>query len=518
MQCMQVIDMNKDEKAAKPKSGANSNAFILIAAAAVLFVAGVIYFSNAAPGQPPAPNGGGPAVNPLDSDAAKLLLGYYSKGANLTTYRLNYTENTNGVKTGYFVASDGKSVQVRISDEVSDISGYFNATTIMNSSQADIVCLKYGGKERCASVGNESDAKDIANGLKTRYPAKSAYLAQLEQMRKHVEIGAVKLSQKVVDEKVNGFDTSKISYTLDYSNLTVQQLRTIGISPNDPSLNMFTEQEWEYWIDKKTGLVVKSHASYRQNGAQKYMDVDYFEADISPREVGLPQSLATVEDFLMFYAASAEDFTTKQRCEVMASDARDQCFKNLAIDRGDVSLCSSVKSQDEHDKCVLIIAQQTQNSLLCEGLPKLADECYIAVVSETGNGELCKKLANQSLMGACSEAVAAGKKKQDELSAEREMAASMSNCGSDSNCWAVGQHKEFCVPKNSTSPKSVQNDPFVSCFAGVPCSCNSGYCGFAKNETYYKCINSVEEELLKGFINSLVANSTNNSTGNSSPK
>jgi len=65
--------------------------------------------------------------------------------------------------------------------------------------------------------------------------------------------------------------------------------------------------------------------------------------------------------------------------------------------------------------------------------------------------------------------------------------------------------------RNTTKEFANEASPLNACFKDLPCACNEGYCGFRKNNTFYKCISEVEGLELEKYINSLVNQS--NSTG-----
>ena len=156
------------------------------------------------------------------------------------------------------------------------------------------------------------------------------------------------------------------------------------------------------------------------------------------------------------------------------------------------------------------MAQETHNSVICSKLATLADDCYIAVASETGDFDLCKSVKNASLSSSCTAAATAGQKKNEEAAARAAAAAANRNCASDSDCKLFGNAGQYCAPKNATVQFANGTDPLYACLKGVPCGCSGGYCGFAKNETYYSCVNAVEDEALRNYIGSLIPD---NATG-----
>jgi len=466
---------------------------VIVAALAVIgYYAG--FFGGVAPPAQPNP------TLPLATPEARLLLASFDNGAALTDYSLKYSANDNGVESSYSIIKNGNKSWVSVQGTFGKMYGLFG-----KDNTTDLVCLEYGGDVKCALTGNRSDMADIASGLKILRPNPLAYLNQKDDTRKLIAAGAIKLDSGMASEKVGGFDTKKITYTLDYSNLTVQQMVSLGVSPNDENLLAVTDQRITFWIDAATGLMVKSHASYNNRGTLGFYDTEYTEA--TPNSAPIPEvqnSIVATEAFVDFYTASTSDYSERAACFAKKGSEQDTCLKSIARERGDWETCKLIKTPSEYESCSIIVAQETKNDVICGKLSLLADDCYIAIAGETGNFELCKSVKNASLSSSCIEAATAGQKKKE---AAAELAAKVyaaRNCAADKDCKFSGNANQYCVPKNSTAVFANETSPLYACLKGVPCSCIEGYCGFAKNETYYSCLSKLEDDMLRAYINSLI--------------
>ncbi|MFA5930006.1 MAG: hypothetical protein WC861_03940 [Candidatus Micrarchaeia archaeon] len=494
---------NTAKKGADPKILAFAAVVIVAALAAIGFYGG--FFGGAAP--PAQPN---PAL-PLATPEARLLLASFDSGAALSDYFLNYTVNDNGVKSEYTLVKNGSDSFVGVRGSFGKMYGFFGKDNL-----SDTICLEYGGEAECAVGGNNSDMADIAAGLKILRPNPRAYLSQKDDTRKHIATGAIRLDSGMVEEKVGNFDTQKISYTLDYSNLTVQQMISLGKSPNDESLLSITDQRVTFWIDRQTGLMVKSHASYSNRGTPGFYDTEYSGAAPASRPFPEKQArMATALAFIDFYSKSTKDYADRAACFAKSGAEQDTCLKSIAADRGDWETCKLIKTPNEFESCSIIVAQGTLNSTICGTLPMLADDCYIAVAGENGDFGLCKSVKNASLSSNCIAAATAGQKKVEAASALAAKAYAARNCVEDKDCKTFGNANQYCAPRNSTASFANSTHPAYSCLSGVPCGCLEGYCGFAKNETYYSCINGVEDQAFQEYLKSLIpGNSTANDTIN----
>lgn len=492
------------DKQQKKEIGTGNQAMLIaVAAAIIVLAAAYVHFGQAAtplPGEKP-----GSSASQIDSASAKLLLASFDKGAALGGYRFDYTTNENGASSQYELAMDGNSSWVKETADFGSREGFFG-----KDNESDVLCLSYGGSRLCAVAGNDSDLQGVASDLKTMLPNKEVFLKQKERLRKHIASGAIVFSGEPVAEKVGAFGTKKVSYTLNYRNLTVQQLIAIGVSPNDPTLTSITDQEVAYWIDDESGLVVKSSATWRENLIPNTYRTEYASVETGNVEVPSPAGgVIEAGAFLKFYANAVQDYQAKLVCMASPQPERDSCFKSVAAERNDWEICKKISSEQEYESCTIIVAYNTNNHVLCEKLSLLGDDCYISVASKTGNFELCKNLKNTSLSSSCADAAAAGKKAVEAQDAIDRKRFEASNCKVDSDCRIAGNAGQYCVPSNNTGPFANESSAAFACLRGVPCGCMDGFCGFAKDDPYYACVSRVENKAIEEYINALTSNSTN---------
>ncbi|MFA6907972.1 MAG: hypothetical protein WC263_04035 [Candidatus Micrarchaeia archaeon] len=496
--------MANDAKDAKKGTDPKIIVFAAVVIVAALAAAGYYMgFFNGAPSAPAEPA----STAPLATPEARLLLASFDKGAGLADYSLRYIANDNGAQNNYTIIRNGSLSYVGVQGAFGKMYGFFG-----KDNSTDMVCLEYKKEAKCALSGNQSDMADIASSLKILRPTPLAYLNQKDDTRKLIAAGAIRLDSGMAGEKVGGFDTQKISYALDYSNLTVQQMVSLGMSPNDRSLLSVTDQRVTFWIDSKTGLMVKSHASYVNLGTPGYYDTEYAEAaSFAAPMPEKPSTIVATEAFVDFYSKSTMDYSERAACFAKAGAEQDTCLKSIAANAGDWETCKLIKTELAYESCSVIVAQGTKNSVICGLLPTLADDCYISVAGETGNFELCKSVKNTSLSSSCIAAATSGQKNKEAADAAAAKAYAGRNCADGQDCKVFGNSGQYCAPKNSTAQFAADTSPIYACLKGTPCGCLQGYCGFAKNETYYSCMNNIEDENLRAYINSFIP-------GNSSVK
>ena len=480
------------------------------AMAAVVFAlvaVGAYYlFFLAVPPQPP------PVQQPANDSGtpmAKLLLSAFESGARLETYTFNVSVTDNGETRIYGMSSNGTDGWVRE-------TGSFGSREVLfgRDNGTDAACLTYGAETRCAYAGNDPDMAAIISDMKLFLPNKQTYLDQRAQLQTLIGVGAIRFLGGVENEQVGSFDTQKIIYGLDYRNLTVQTLISIGVPPNDPSIYSITGQQVTYWIDRASGLVVKSRATYKDNLAPKSYETEYSRVQVGQADIPKkPETSISPKTFVFFYTDAIKNYQQKLTCLSLAPQEQESCLKSMAVEGLDWEICKMITNKSGYESCTMMIAERTNNHVLCEKLEMYPDDCYIAVASQTGNFELCKKLKDPTLAVNCTQAASAGKALAEQKDAEIRKQLEGSNCKVAGDCKTSGNAKQFCVPGSSAGPFSNESSPLFACLQGVPCGCADGYCSFEKNDSYYACISKMETDLIGEYIDSLVA--ANNSTNNS---
>lgn len=485
-----------DVKAAEKKGGfdmklvAGALAIVVIAVAIYAFYGAGKWGSNPVPEQN--------ASYGLNSTEARLFLASFDKAAAIKDYNVTFAQMRNGLPYSISEARKGDRLWIRLEDVFAPREGFFTGEN--NSNQTDVVCLTYMNATRCAKVLNNGTVKVAADLKSVKLGDRETNLAQGEGMRRLIEVGAVRITGSMADEKVGPFNAKRISYTFDLQHLSVKELVDLGLSPTDQGV--LVTAKVTYWIDPATGLMVKSDSTQMLNGsAVGAYSTEYSALSLEPNEIpAAPADTVDSSSFVRFYADSQDDFLSKETCKAQPTQAdTDACYKSIGIQKNDWELCRRISNRAAYVGCTLIVAQNTRNTALCEQLGANADDCYIAIAGENGNSELCKRLVNASLLEKCALAAAQGKQKTEAAEQRARELASKQNCAADGDCAVFAG--AACAPKNTTDVFSSAGNPYLSCFQNVSCGCNGGFCAFKKNETYYQCVSAADETILRDFIN-----------------
>jgi len=507
-----------DEKKTKPKE---NNLQLAVAAIVVLLVlAGAGYYLGyfgKTPGATPLP---APTMSDGSVHASKLLLSSMETESRLGDVHMKYADNEGQSAITYDIRKNSTDSWILETGDYGSLAGY-----IGQDNKSDVVCLTYMNRTKCAKTNDDANLLEVAARLKTRLPDPTTSLNNLDFSKKLIGVGALVFGNMVENATVNGFETEKIMYTLDYRNLTVNQLNAIGASPNDPSIYSISDWMVQNWIDKKSGILVKSSTTYVKGGILYSFAREFFELSSVADVPEKPSTIVSTTSFAQFYMDSEANYNERRICLASPESERGACLKNLAVSAGDPGTCGLIADAQERGLCMLIVAQTTKNAELCKQSGVFVDECYIAVVSETGDVELCKKLQNQSLLQNCYEAKFSGERIAAQLKEAADIVAAGRNCQNDSGCYVAGNSGQYCAPVTNMGPfANTSESEYISCLKGVQCGCVEEYCAFKKDESdnYTKCISAVETKLTEDFIKKIAAeaeaaraaaNNTNNSVG-----
>ena len=505
------------EKKEGQGKGYDQKTIAIASAIIIVLLAGAAYYAGAftpstPPVQPAPPSKNGPDMNAPD---VQLFLSYMRNEAALSQEYVNYTDSNDGAVLNYEIAANQTDGWVKETGGYGSFEGYFGAD---NSSY--VICLNYENKLECTKTGADATLLGIASRLKSRLPDSSTSLANLQFSQKLIAAGAMKFPGTVENGSVNGFDTRKVSYTLDYSNLTVQTLQSLGIQPNDPSLFSITGWSVTNWIDSKTGQLVRSSNTYTQSGVQHAFGrnvVAIQTGGVTPPSA--PATLVGSAEFAQFYQNAESEYSQMQDCFTNNESDVSSCLKGIASENGDFRICRLITDDTQRWQCMLVVAQTTADASLCPLSGALADDCYISVVSQTGNASLCAAIQNASLLQTCYKAKLAGDQIAAGKQAEVERLIAGENCAVDKDCGISGNQNQYCVPANSTKPLGNETSPEFACLQGVPCGCVGGYCGFKENESagYAKCVDDAENQQIGAYIKSLAQASAAANRSNSAP-
>ncbi|VVB97941.1 Uncharacterised protein [uncultured archaeon] len=400
------------------------------------------------------------------TNASALLLAALQKPANYQTYTYQYVDTLDGYPLmSRFVQGQGFAI-VRMQSTVFEKAIYFNAT-------GSVLCITLYGNESCSEVSQNSTLNPTFDSMRRALPGLKA-AADAKTMGVFIRSGAATFAKEVPQKVVNNRSCSVVSYTLDYSRLTLSDIEALGMSPNDPALSYGMNYSFEYCIDNASNIL-SANLDYVFLGAPKHSQTlmgvaNWGSADASefsfPKPVG---ENATIDLFLAAIGAEKSVLA----CSANAS-TKDGCLRTYAIENQLPDIC--LLSGTQKDKCLIILAPQQLRTDLCGKIDNAStrDDCWTEMAARKNDSSLCANVADAAKKTYC-----------NSLTAN----ASAPECTADADCAKAGCSSQMCVPLAKKGMiTTCEMRPEYSCLNLTSCGCVQGRCAWAQNANYTQCV------------------------------
>jgi eight-cysteine-cluster-containing protein len=412
-------------------------------------------------------------------------------------------ESSTGYGSSVFLSASENYSYVRKEDAI------FTRELFLLENQT-ILCLENVNRRLCSEVPQNSSFNTYAYTLEGLLFDRKAIRETVETNELFIEYGALVFDDEITPASYLGRECSEISYVLDYGKLTVEQMWDVGISPDSVEVLVSKEFNFSLCIDEENGDVLRKLLTYSVFGEPHYtesLSTQLLWGEPSPVEI--PDALDDEEDMSGFYSAlrmsqnnyvaclSGEDADVcirseailshnEKLCELIVnSTSKDICYVNVALEKGESSLCMSVGNASRDD-CFM------------EFVWKYNDASYCDSVSE-GKKEECSGLISESGDDGASQEEPAGEQQepasQDEGSAGTEEPGEPAGteCASDADCVRAGCGLELCVPSHLGDVATACIwSPEDDCLQYSSCGCNNGLCGWAETAEYLECMEDPE--------------------------
>jgi hypothetical protein len=500
---VQPIPASAPSAAGQPKKPILGSGELIIGILAVILICAAAYtFLQQAPVQPP------PQQQPASANASEAFISSLYKMRNIGGYEMSYLETDGPMETQIFLQSNGTQQYGRFDSILDSREFYFDGANT-------VLCNDYKGRQCYLVATNGSIFDNYAQSIEAKFIESAAVSSALRTNEKLVQVGAIKFDKAVGRGVIAGRNCTSVSYSINYGGLSINQLRDLGIQPDDPSITSFSSFRTEQCMDDKFGIALRVSLSYSELGKERTFGTLYtsFNDAFSHAVSAPPESASAYVSEMQF----AQQFNAAQKairaaylCISNDSTATEQdaCFRTLAYSSDDSRVCGHVKDPLARDQCYLAIAQTDLSAIGCLFAGSLKDDCYVAVAGGTGDASICDEVTNATLLAACNAAV------EDAHSKGIYPKKPEPVCATDSDCAAAGCNKELCVPVNITGSVNTACDPTLTCYKALAnCTCNAGACDWKKKDGFAACLEEWETANTKKIIEPLI-NSTMNITAN----
>lgn len=418
-------------------------------------------------------------------------------------YTYEYEEKSStGYGSSVFLCASENYSYVRKEDAI------FTRELFLLENQT-LLCLENVNRRLCSEVSQNSSFNTYAYTLEGLLFDRKAIRDTMEANELFVKYGAIVFDDEIGEASYLGRDCSEISYVLDYGKLTVEQMWDVGLSPDSIEVLVSKEFDFTLCIDEENGDVLYKLLSYSVFGEPHY--TESFSTQLlweEPSQVEMPQELDGEEGMSEFFSAlkmsqnnyaaclMEEDPDTcirgeailsrnEKLCELIVnSTLRDFCYVNVALEKGDSSLCMNVGNASM-DECFMEFAWKYNDASYCEN------------VSEEKKGE-CAALVGESTGEPSGEEPEGGQEEPAEPSGGEDGTGNApaaepagTECAADADCVRAGCSSQLCVPRSlGDVATTCEYLPEYACLQYSSCGCEDGVCGWEGTEEYLECVES----------------------------
>ena len=367
----------------------------------LLLVLGLFVFGCVGPS---VPNDKGNSTQVGGSEAYTLYFSY-SSNTIPSEYYYKYSESVNGVNKTVTIAKGNRMVMVKIDDIVWDRAYYIGENDSVFGCVAlhDPVLSDARGCRNLTDIVStnahvEDDYKRIVN-----YPFSNRKM-MMEDVFYHklYKMGVMKFGDVgACTWKNNTY--YKLTFTIQYKDLTLQQLKELGINPE----TLPDEVNATYCVDKD-GFRLSKSITQIWAGVPKirwFMTVDNYTTKV-PEGVFDPEYANNISKikFKVLFNRGLEVYTKYSRAMIQYEDVakRDGALRTLAFDYRNPMFCNLLSDSGEKDVCFVSSAADIGSPKVCEIAPDSAkDGCYLEVAHKQMNETYCSYILNDSKRSVC---------------------------------------------------------------------------------------------------------------------
>jgi len=339
---------------------------------------------------------GGLTPSPSSEEAKALMMKGLEFGAQQTNYIYSFMDVSDGYKTTYTLTKNANERRVDLQNPLSSKSAYFLANDT-------VLCIRYPPTENevCSSVQNDSDLTNYMNSLQSNFFNDSVIQRSKQDMAGLLEGGYLKIEPGINSKTVQGKDCKEVSYTIDYSNISVTEAARLGIGPDSPKIFHLT-----MCIGNDTGYRYERTLQYEYNGITHTASTTLLSFRPGVAGALTPPANLTPDVKSVLLREKEQQIklalchTEKQGVE------RDSCVSNIALNLHRKDICEIAGSW--RDRCLVAIVPLTKDTTICLAVSSqnYKDDCYTELAGAYKNSTYCSMIQNTSKIDYCREVAA----------------------------------------------------------------------------------------------------------------
>jgi hypothetical protein len=354
--------------------------------ATVLIIGAAVYIMITIPQAPPAG----------DSEAAEsLMLKSSSFGRGLGEYIYSYSEVSDGYKTTYTLDSSGGQRMAEVLNPLSTKRVYI----LRNDT---VFCIKYPVNETCTSIEGNSEMANYVAFIQSKFFNDTIIDRSRSNLEYLLSKGYLRLEPDVADGTSGTFACKRISYIIDYSNLSLDEAARFGISSDSPKRFALSA-----CIEETSGLAYETTLGYSDNSGVQHtrvMRVSSFKTEQLPL---ITPPLDLSGDAISVLRKEREQQVRLATCHTdKQGEEREKCVSDIALQLRRKDLCEL--TGERRDRCLVALVPLTKDTTICSAISdsSFKDDCYIELAGAYKDGSFCSSVKDPAKIPACQAAAA----------------------------------------------------------------------------------------------------------------
>jgi len=353
---------------------------ILLAVTALLVVFAIYIAFTTVPVKPPDTTG-----------ARNLLAKAVVFGMGEKEYAYTFSEDSNGYRTTYSLVKGPDDMMMTVQNPLSVKRAFF----LRNDT---ILCVRYpaSANETCGSVQGSDTVANYMSSLKYKFLNDTITQRNEMDMNYLLKKGYIQLDTAVTKTAVNGKGCSEITYSLDMSNVSVDEAARFGVGPTTPR-----SFSWMMCIDNGTGILYAKEFNYTYKGMDYRTTIQTisFKAGSAPAIV--PPAAIDGDPVTKLFQEREQQVKLASCFTDHSGDDRDKCAADIALTlrRSDICSLAGVRK----DRCLVSLVPSTKDQGTCTVIsdPSYKDDCYIELAGAYKDKAYCANVKNQSKIASC---------------------------------------------------------------------------------------------------------------------
>ncbi|MEW6036594.1 MAG: hypothetical protein AB1529_08340 [Candidatus Micrarchaeota archaeon] len=329
---------------------------------------------------------------PDSSEAEELLLNSSGFGKGLADYAYSYTEVSDGYRTTYSLIRKGGAMMAEVQNPLSTKRVYL----LGNDT---ILCIKYPVNETCSSIANDTEMQNYIQFVQSRFFNDTNVDRAKGNIQYLMTRGYLSVGPSVENATVGTIPCRRISYVIDYSNLSLEEAGRFSISSDSPKTFWLSACISEIGLPYETSLEYADKSGMEHN---RTVRVSLFRTEQVP-SITPPANLSG--DAVEVFRKEREQQIKLAGCHTeRQGEEREKCVSDLALILKRKDLCDLAGSR--RDRCLVALVPLTKDQTICGAIrdASFKDDCYIELAGAYKDSSYCEGVKDQSKLENCQQA------------------------------------------------------------------------------------------------------------------